>query len=88
MPAFKDGVLPGPHWAYHFLKRHKKTLAKCNSTQINRNRAAVSPNDVHEYFNNLEKTLAGIPPENIFNYDETNVSDNGGKKKLLFKRGK
>ena len=42
-----------------------------------------------EYFSNinLEKTLAIIPPSNIMNYDETNLTDNLGKSKVVMKRG-
>lgn len=39
------------------------------------------------YHNELTKTLEGLKPENIFNYDESNLSDDPGKKKLIFKRG-
>jgi len=40
-----------------------------------------------EYFNNLEETLNEIPPSNIFNYDETNVGDDPGNRKLIYRRG-
>lgn len=39
------------------------------------------------YFDNLEKTLEGIPPQNIANYDETNFTDDPGSKKAIFRRG-
>jgi hypothetical protein len=35
----------------------------------------VSPGDIREYFTNLEKELDGIPPANIFNCDESCLSD-------------
>jgi hypothetical protein len=31
--------------------------------------------------------VAGIPPENMFNYDETNLRDNPGAQKAIFRRG-
>ncbi len=40
---------------------------------IKRSRAALSHADVNEFLDNNEKTAAGIPPENIFNCDETNL---------------
>ncbi len=40
------------------------------------------------YFENLEKAIKDIPPENIANYDETNFTDNPGSRKLIFRRGK
>ena len=51
-------------------------------------RASVDEPTVNEYFNNLGETLKDIPPENIFNYDETNLSDDPGVKKCIFKREK
>ena len=53
---------------------------------IKRGRAEVSHDDVKKCFTNYEKT-AGIPAKNIFNYDETNLRDNPGAVKALFKRG-
>ncbi len=51
-------------------------------------RASVGPDDVNEYFDNLGKTLEGVPPENILNLDETNVMDDPGKFRVLAKRGR
>jgi hypothetical protein len=34
----------------------------------------------------VEKELEGVPPENIWNYDETNLMDDPGAKKAIFKR--
>lgn len=39
------------------------------------------------YFGNLEKTVEGVPPQNIANYDETNFTDDPGSKKAIFRRG-
>lgn len=51
---------------------------------IKRSRAAVSP---EEYFDKLGKTIDGVPSSHILNYDETNLSDDPGKSRMLFKRG-
>ena len=40
-----------------------------------------------KYFENLRDAIGGIPPENILNYDETNLPDDLGMVKLIFKRG-
>jgi hypothetical protein len=42
---------------------------------------------VNDFFDRFEKTAAGIPPENIYNCDETNLQDNPGAKKAIFSRG-
>ena len=39
------------------------------------------------YFQNLSETLQGIPERNIFNYDETNVTDDPSRKKCVVRRG-
>lgn len=74
---FKNN-LPGQDWAYSLLKRHKNEYSKRVATNIKRVRAAVSPESIEEYFNNLEKTLEDVPNSNIFNYDESNLSDDPG----------
>lgn len=40
-----------------------------------------------EYFRNLEQTLQDVPPSNILNFDETNLTDDPGSSKCLFRRG-
>ena len=42
---------------------------------------------IKNYFQELDKSLAGVFPENIINYDETNLSDDKGRRRLIFKRG-
>ncbi|XP_072395113.1 uncharacterized protein [Diabrotica undecimpunctata] len=40
-----------------------------------------------EYIQNLKQTLTGVELHAIFNYDETNITDDPGQKKVLTKRG-
>ncbi|CAG5009206.1 unnamed protein product [Parnassius apollo] len=40
-----------------------------------------------EYFENLRETIKDVPASNILNFDETNLSDNPGNSKCIFKRG-
>lgn len=47
----------------------------------------MSPDTIKSYFQNLKVSLEGVPPQNIINYDETNLSDDPGKKSVLVKRG-
>ncbi len=35
-------------------------------------------------FDNYKKVAAGVPAENVFNYDETNLQENPGKLKKIF----
>ena len=83
---FKNN-LPGPDWLESYLKRHSDMLRMRLCQNISRKRAGVSKTAVIEYFNNLQVTLEDIPPQNIINYDETNLSDDPGRKKVVVKRG-
>jgi hypothetical protein len=71
--------MPSIDFVHSFLSRHKHDLALRKCQNIKRSRASVSATEVKEYFSNLKNTLDNqgqpIPPENIFNYDETNLTD-------------
>ncbi|XP_037045724.1 uncharacterized protein LOC119081087 [Bradysia coprophila] len=83
---FKNNV-PGRDWAYSFLHRHKKEISERLCQNIKRSRAAVSPEVITDYFKLLENELKDVPPQNILNYDETNLRDDPGKKKVIVRRG-
>ena len=84
---FTDGVTPGTDWVKSFLHRHRNRLAERFGNNIKRARAQVSNATLDEYFVELEKSLEGLESDAIFNYDESNLSDDPGKKKFIFKRG-
>lgn len=86
VPKFKDNM-PGPDFAVGFVKRHKDVLAPRTCQNIKRSRAATSPEDISSYFDHLEKSLENVPPSNIVNFDETNLSDDPGRKTIITKRG-
>ncbi|XP_025192477.1 uncharacterized protein LOC112592588, partial [Melanaphis sacchari] len=79
--------LPGIDWARSLLKRYNNIVCQRVATNIARCRAEVSPQCISEYFDNLQQVIEHVPPQNIYNYDETNLQDNPGKKKLIFQRG-
>lgn len=79
--------MPGPDWCQGFLKRHKHRLSQRNCQNIKHVRAEKSEDEMNRYFQNLEGALEKIVPENILNYDETNLSDDPGNQKCIFKRG-
>lgn len=76
IPAFKNN-LPGKEWAKSFLRRRKQ-LSQRKAKNISVARAAVDEEAINQFFDNLEKELVGVPPENIINYDETNLGDDPG----------
>jgi hypothetical protein len=55
---------PGKKWMTGFLQRHAELNRKVPRL-IKAARAKVDPETVHKYFANLEKSLEGVPPENI-----------------------
>ena len=43
-------------------------------------RAVVNEEVINKYFNHLESSIKDIPATNIFNYNETNITDDPGAK--------
>lgn len=83
---FKDNM-PGKEFAWSFLERHKDSLAQRICQNIKRARAMVSVETINGYFEHLGETIKDVPVENILNYDETNLSDDPGRKLIIVKRG-
>ncbi|XP_026326216.1 uncharacterized protein LOC113234910 [Hyposmocoma kahamanoa] len=79
--------LPGVEWVYSLLRRHKGEYSQRVSSNIKKARANVSHESIHAYFNNLTTVVKDLPASNIFNYDETNMSDDPGKKQGIYRRG-
>lgn len=82
---FKENM-PGKKWMSGFLQRHSQLNRKVPKL-IKAARAKVDPETVNKYFDNLEKSLEGVPPENIVNFDETNVTDDPANKQVIIRRG-
>ena len=83
---FRDN-LPSEGWAYSFLRRHKDRIKNRLCQNISKKRARVDQQIINEYFIELANTLNGVPPENIINYDETNLTDDPGRRRMICKRG-
>lgn len=83
---FKDN-LPGKDFVYSFLERHKVQLSLRMCQNIKRSRAAITPEVINAYFDNLEAELKDVPASHIVNYDETNLCDDPGRKKVITRRG-
>lgn len=80
-------VFLGYEWAKCFLSLHSHILSERLGNHIKRSRVAVDVELLSSFFDELSKTLEGVKPEAIFNYDESNLSDDLGKKKLIFHKG-
>lgn len=83
---FKNN-LPGLQWYQSFMNRHREKLVQRLSQNLAPKRAQISRDDVTAYFANLQRSIQDVPPENIVNYDETNLCDDPGRKKCIFHRG-
>ena len=70
-----------------FLERNSGELSERMASNIKRARAKVNHAMVRDFFEEYAKDTEGIPPQNIINYDETNLTDEPGKKKVIVKRG-
>jgi len=83
---FKDNM-PGVDWARSFVRRHRDLISQRMCQNIKRSRAAVSPLTINSFFDELQATIEGIPASHIVNYDETNLTDDPGRKVVVVKRG-
>lgn len=77
--------MPGRDWARSFLKRHGLLLRF--ASKIKRNRCAVSKEEIESFFTNLTVSLDGVDPSQIYNFDETNFTDDPSRKKCVVRRG-
>ncbi|CAG5044062.1 unnamed protein product [Parnassius apollo] len=78
--------IPGKDWLASFLSRHQY-LSRRLANNIKRVRAQVSEDVISNFIENIDKELESVPPENIFNYDKSNLCDDPGKKTILCRRG-
>lgn len=78
---FRDN-LPGDDWVKLFLQRHPQLCIR-TSENLKRNRASLTLN---AYFNELHTSVDGVPPANIINYDESNLTDDPGRQRVIVRR--
>lgn len=78
--------IPGIEWVRSFLRRHPE-LTRRFAANIKRVRASVNAEVLKEYISRLGKTVEGVPAANIWNFDESNLTDNPGQKKVIVKKG-
>lgn len=77
------GNFPGVDWAKNFLERHKNVLSERLCQNTKRARASVDPEVINSYFDELETSLNGVEKDAIVNYDETNMTDDPSRKKVI-----
>ena len=82
--TFKDNY-PGDDWVSVFIKRHNLTQRKAEN--VKPAHAEVDHEVIDNYFDNYELEAEDVPSENICNYDETNVTNESGAKKVICQKG-
>ncbi|XP_065672070.1 uncharacterized protein LOC136089899 [Hydra vulgaris] len=78
----------GVEWVQSFLKRNKQLSVRF-TRNIKRKKAEVGTVIINNFFDNITPELAGVPPSNIRNYDESYLTDDPGNKLVIIitKRG-
>lgn len=84
--VFNDGM-PGDDWCRGFLHRNRSILRQRLCQNISPKRAELSTDTMDAYFENLQQELSDVPPSNIINFDETNLTDDPRSVKCIFRRG-
>lgn len=78
--------IPGKDWMKSFVARYPR-LKERFASNIKRSRAAVDEETVRAYIENLKDVVKDVPAENIWNLDETNLTDDPGKSRVICRRG-
>ena len=81
--------MPGNDWFAGFMRKNK--ISTRYTSNIKLSRSKFDAEDITSFFKKLEKTLkeAGIEeliPENNYNYDETNFTNDPGKTPVIVRR--
>lgn len=84
--SLKDNM-PGVDWAKNFLIRHNNEISNQLAENISTDRAKLTEEVLDSFFENYKITIEGVSPDCIINYDETNLTDDPGNKKYIYKRG-
>ena len=83
--VFPRENLPGVDWLRAFVKRH--CLVYRLADNVTPSKFEVDEPLLNSFFDCLSETVEGVPPENIINFDETNLTDDPSKKKCIVRRG-
>jgi len=83
---FKDNF-PGYDWVKSFLERNNSILTVRLSENIKRATSNITVEMLSDFYSELSETLDGVSSDCILNYDETNLTDDPGKTKVICRRG-
>jgi hypothetical protein len=77
--------IPGNGWLRGFILRHN--LAVRFADNVKPPKFQMGEVSINSFFDRLDETLRGVSPDNIFNFDETNLTDDPSRKKCIVRRG-
>nr|XP_029709500.1 uncharacterized protein LOC109411362 [Aedes albopictus] len=83
---FKDNI-PGDGYFLNFKRRHHLSQKKPQAVEVARKRAA-DPFIISRYFELLHDVIRCVPPERIYNIDETSFCLDPSRVKVVGERGK
>lgn len=69
-----------------FLARYSRLKIRFASN-IKRSRAAIDEETVRAYIGHLKDVVKDVPAKNIWNLEETNLTDDPGKSRVICRRG-
>ena len=78
--------LQGVDWAQSFLDRHSQTLPVLLSEKL-KGPVQKLVKQLLGTIHSIKPFLENLPPNNIINNDQTNMSDDPGKQQIIVKRG-
>ncbi|KAJ8941189.1 hypothetical protein NQ318_008648 [Aromia moschata] len=81
--VFKNNT-PGPDFLDSFITRNNLSIRAASN--IKQSRSSVNRDDILKFFNNAEVALQDVKSINLYNYDETNVTDDPGANKVIVPR--
>ncbi|XP_072392346.1 uncharacterized protein [Diabrotica undecimpunctata] len=82
---FKNNM-PGRDFVTSFLKHHQNTLSNKMCQNIRGSRAKVDHNAININFYELNQSMEEVLSHSVINYDETNMTDDPGRKKVVVRR--
>ena len=81
---FKNNVT-GDDWFKSFIKRNN--LTQRSADNVKPARVEIDALNVNFYFDELQHAVEDVPASHIYNYGETNVTDNPCSKTVVCQRG-
>lgn len=85
VPVFHNN-LPGRDWRIAFMSRNPGLSVRA-SENVKRARAELSVEVLNQYFTELHQSLEGVPACNVINYDESNLTDDPGRQRVITRKG-